>query len=81
MGYGIRPSVNFFVSGKLLLQFTSDQAETWYIVRPWCGAAHIVLGLQSTKYQQSYAPLKISVDFLFLANFYSLHPIKLKFDL
>ena len=32
--YGVwRPSVNFFVSG-LLLQFTSDQAETLYIVRP-----------------------------------------------
>ena len=33
-GYGVCPSVNFFVSGYLLLQFTSDQAETWYIVRP-----------------------------------------------
>ena len=37
-------------------EFTSDQAETWYIVRPWCGAAHIVSGLQSTKCLQSYAP-------------------------
>ena len=57
-GYGVRPSVNFFVSGKLLQQFTSDQAETWYIVRPWCGAAHIVSELQSTKCLQSYDPLK-----------------------
>ena len=45
----VRLYVNFFVSGELLLQFTSDQAETWYIIRPWCGAAHIVSGLQSTK--------------------------------
>ena len=27
---------------------------------------------------ENYAPLKISVNFSFLANYYSLHPIKLK---
>ena len=52
-----------FVSGQLLLQFTSDQAETWFIVRPWYWAAHIYSRLQSTKYQQSYVPLKFSVNF------------------
>ena len=52
-----------FVSGQLLLQFTSDQAETWFIVRPWYRAAHMYSRLQSTKYQQSYFPLKFSVNF------------------
>ena len=52
-----------FVSGQLLLQFTSDQAETWFIVRPWYRAAHIYSRLQSIKYQQSYFPLKFSVNF------------------
>ena len=56
---------NLFVSGQLLLQFTSDQAETWFIVRPWYRAAHIYSRLQSTKYQQSYVPLKFSVNFSF----------------
>ena len=59
-GIGVRPSVhpsvNYFVSGYLPLQFTFDQAETWYKVRPWCGAADIISGLQSTKCLQSYAP-------------------------
>ena len=74
-GYGV-------VSSQLLLQFTSDQAETWYIVRPWCGAVHIVSGLQATKCLQSYAPLKISVNFSFPVNSsYILHPIKLKLHL
>ena len=54
------PFENFswlFFSGYFLLQFTSDQAE-------------------------SYAPLKISVNFSFPAkSSYSLHPIKLKFYL
>ena len=54
-----------FVSGQLLLQFTSDQAETWFIVRPWYRAAHIYSRLLSTKYQQSYVPLKFSVNFSF----------------
>ena len=39
-----------FISGKLLLQFTSRQAKNWFIVRPWCGAARIILRLQYTKY-------------------------------
>ena len=30
----VHRSIKFFVAGKLLLQFKSDQAETWYIVRP-----------------------------------------------
>ena len=29
----VRP-YTFLVSGLLLLKFTSDQAETWYIVKP-----------------------------------------------
>ena len=34
------------------------------------------------KYYQSYAPLKIFINFAFLVNsFYSLHPIMLKSDL
>ena len=38
--------------------------------------------LQNIKYYQNYAPLKISINFAFLANsFYSLHPIMLKSDL
>ena len=49
-----------FISGQLLLQFTSDQAETWLIVRPWYWAAHIYSRLQSTKYQ--LFPLKFSVN-------------------
>ena len=44
-GSGVHLSVNFLISGQLLLQFTSDNAETWYIVRSWCGAGHIVSGL------------------------------------
>ena len=77
-GYGVRPSVNFFSFPAN----TSDQAETWFVVRPWCGAAHIVSGLQSTKCLQSYAPLKISVNFSFPVNSsYILHPIKLKLHL
>ena len=36
---------------------------------------------QYSKYWQSYAPSKISVNFSFLANSHSLHPIKLKLDL
>ena len=77
-GYGIHPFVNFLVSGWLLLQFTSSQAETWCIDRPWCGAAHIVSRLQSTKCLQSYAPLKISVNFSYWVNSYISHPTKLK---
>ena len=50
------------------LQFTSNKAETSFIVKPWCGAAHIVSGLLSTKSLQSYAPLKISINFLFPAK-------------
>ena len=73
---------NFFVSGLLLQQFISNQAETWYIVRPWRGAAHIASALQSTKCLQNYAPLKISVNFSFPVNTSNiLHPIKLKLDL
>ena len=37
----------------------------------------LVLRLQYTKYWQSYAPLKISVNFLFLAYSYGIHPVKL----
>ena len=34
-GYGVRPSVRKLFRFRLTpLQFTSDQAETWYIVRP-----------------------------------------------
>ena len=41
--YGVwRPGVNFFVSSEILIQFTSDQAETWCIVSPLCGAVYIV---------------------------------------
>ena len=36
------------------------------------------LMLQYTKYKDSYTPLKIFVNFSFLANSYSLYPIKLK---
>ena len=49
----------FFISGKLL-QFTSSQAENWFIViRPWCAAVHIISRLQYIKYWQNYAPLKM----------------------
>ena len=42
-------SINIFVSSQLLLQFTSSQAETWFIVRSLCEAAHIVSRLQSVQ--------------------------------
>ena len=44
------PFFTHFISGQILLQITSDQAETRFIIRPWCWAAHIVSRLQSTKY-------------------------------
>ena len=41
----IRPFIcKLFVFGWLLLQFTTDQAEIWFKVRPWCGAAQIFRG-------------------------------------
>ena len=70
-----------FVSEYLLLQFTSYQAEASYKVRPWCSAVHIVSMLQSTKYLEGYAPLKIFVNILFPANSFRLYPIKLKHDI
>ena len=43
---------------------------------------HIILRLQYSNYYQSYAPLKISINFSFpRKSSYSLHPIKLKIDL
>ena len=42
--------VRLFKVPRYTVMFTSDQAKTWYIVRPWCGAGLIVLRLQSTKY-------------------------------
>ena len=46
----LKISVIFFVSGLFLLQFTLDQAETWFTVTPWSGAGHIILRLQSSIY-------------------------------
>ena len=49
----VMPLKNFhkiFIYGELRLQFTSNQAENWFFVRPWCGAVHIILRLQFTKY-------------------------------
>ena len=76
----VRLTVIFFVSSKLLLQFTFYQAETWFIVRPWCGKRIFFRG---------YSPPNISrvmslwqfLQTSFPANSYSWHPINLKLGL
>ena len=46
-----RPSVRkLFRFRVTLLQFTSDWAETWYIVRPWGGSTYIISRLWSNHF-------------------------------
>ena len=76
------PFENFcklFVSGELLLQLTFDQAKTWFIVRSWYGAVHIVSRLQSPNISRVMPLWKF---LYFVSGFsYSLYLIKLKLDL
>ena len=55
--------------GTWLLKMCGHPVETWFVVRPWCGAAHIVSRLQSTKCYSRVIPLwKFLLIFRFWLN-------------
>ena len=72
-------SVNFFSLANSSYSLHSIKLKLDYLLDHGVEQRILFRGYSTPNIKESYAPLKIFVNFSFLTNFsYSLHPIKLK---